>query len=256
MLGSLGPWQAIVDAGAVIVDEQIRGGGERGYDWWTAGRMLNRPYAFTDVVAQALVREGIAAPERIGLYGLSNGALTVAGAVMPEPELFRAAVAAVRHFDMLATNLYTSGARTRHRGVRRRAHPSGRAGTDEVALTTAFGTDASIRRCCSTPASRTALSRLAQPEDGRPDGGRVDIGASGTAARLTVEQRRADGCRRRGSDDGIDRVPDVRARLGVRRVDRARRRCAYGRADIYLTESGGASTSVVSSRGIRSSGDR
>ena len=97
----------LLDQGAVYAVGHIRGGGEGGRRWWLAARTLGKPVSFSDfaAVGRALVERGYAAPDRLGIRGLSAGGLLTATCYWQEPRLWRAVVAEVPFVDVVSTML-------------------------------------------------------------------------------------------------------------------------------------------------------
>jgi prolyl oligopeptidase len=102
---------AFWEHGGVIVDANLRGGGEYGEDWHRAGMLGNKQRVFDDfaAVAEFLITEKWTSPARLAILGGSNGGLLVAASVLQRPELFGAAVAAVPVADMLRYHRFTAG---------------------------------------------------------------------------------------------------------------------------------------------------
>src|SRR5262249_39579214 len=73
----------LLDRGVSFAIAHVRGGGELGKRWHDAGRMLAKRNTFTDfiIVAEALVREGYTATDRLVIEGGSAGGLLI-GAVL------------------------------------------------------------------------------------------------------------------------------------------------------------------------------
>ncbi|MCC7267257.1 MAG: S9 family peptidase, partial [Caulobacteraceae bacterium] len=92
-----------LERGGVYVVANIRGGGEFGPRWHTAGLKENRQKVFDDyfAVAQDLITRKITSPRRLGAMGGSNGGLLMGVALTQKPELFNAIVIQVPLFDML-----------------------------------------------------------------------------------------------------------------------------------------------------------
>jgi prolyl oligopeptidase len=92
-----------VRRGAVWVTAILRGGGEYGEDWHKAGMLEKKQNVYDDfyACAETLVKEKIAAPDRIGIIGGSNGGLLTSVAVTQRPGMFRAALSLVPLTDML-----------------------------------------------------------------------------------------------------------------------------------------------------------
>ena len=81
----------------------LRGGYEHGEAWHHAGRRGNKQNVFDDFHAAGdwLVEQGLAANDRLGLVGGSNGGLLVGAALTQRPDLARAVWCAVPLLDMV-----------------------------------------------------------------------------------------------------------------------------------------------------------
>jgi oligopeptidase B len=96
---------SLVDRGLVFAIAHVRGGTDKGYQWYLDGKTDKKASTFTDFIAaaEALIQEGYTAPGRIVSFGGSAGGLLVAAALNRAPELFGGAVAAVPFVDVLNT---------------------------------------------------------------------------------------------------------------------------------------------------------
>jgi prolyl oligopeptidase len=105
---SILPW---LDAGGVYAVANLRGGGEYGKAWHEAGRMARKQNVFDDfhAAAEYLVREKYTQPQKLAIYGGSNGGLLVGAAMTQRPELYGAVVCAVPLLDMVRYHLFGSG---------------------------------------------------------------------------------------------------------------------------------------------------
>lgn len=97
--------------GGVYVLAHIRGGGEFGPSWYEAAKGTRRQAAFDDFIAVAedLARRRITRPQRLGVYGASNGGALVSAVMVQRPELFGAVVARVPLTDMLEFTRFSAG---------------------------------------------------------------------------------------------------------------------------------------------------
>jgi prolyl oligopeptidase len=113
---SLGPsfhpsWLAWLEAGGIIAQASLRGGGEYGEAWYRAGTLERKQNVFDDFIACAewLIEEGLTEPARLAIQGASNGGLLVGAAMTQRPELFGAALPAVGVLDVLRFHKFTIG---------------------------------------------------------------------------------------------------------------------------------------------------
>jgi len=105
---SIYPW---LEAGGVYAVPNLRGGGEYGKDWHEAGRLHRKQNVFDDfhAAAEFLIREGYTRPEKLAIWGGSNGGLLVGVAMTQRPELYGAVVCSVPLLDMVRYHLFGSG---------------------------------------------------------------------------------------------------------------------------------------------------
>ncbi len=96
---------SLVDRGFVYAIAHIRGGTEKGYQWYFDGKMANKINTFRDFTAsaEALVAAGYTRAGRIVAHGGSAGGLLMGAVANMRPDLFRAIVADVPFVDVLTT---------------------------------------------------------------------------------------------------------------------------------------------------------
>ena len=96
---------SLVDRGFVYAIAHVRGGTERGYAWYTNGKLAGKTNTFHDFIAagQALAEHGFTRRGRIAMHGGSAGGLLVGACANMAPDLFHAVIAEVPFVDVLNT---------------------------------------------------------------------------------------------------------------------------------------------------------
>lgn len=92
-----------VKNGGIYVSTNLRGGGERGQEWYDGGRLHNKQNVFDDFAAcgEHLVQKGYTQPKRLAISGGSNGGLLTLATALQRPDLFGAVISKVPVADML-----------------------------------------------------------------------------------------------------------------------------------------------------------
>ncbi|MSP66646.1 MAG: S9 family peptidase [Alphaproteobacteria bacterium] len=96
---------SLVDRGFVYAIAHVRGGKERGYGWYRAGRLAAKENTFRDFIAaaEALIAAGYTRVGRIAAHGGSAGGMLMGAVANLRPDLFGAIVAEVPFVDVLNT---------------------------------------------------------------------------------------------------------------------------------------------------------
>lgn len=95
----------LVDRGLVYCIAHIRGGQERGRQWYLDGKLMKKQNTFSDFAraAEALVEQRFAGPGRIVIEGRSAGGLLVGAVMNQRPELFAGVIGGVAFVDVINT---------------------------------------------------------------------------------------------------------------------------------------------------------
>jgi oligopeptidase B len=101
---------SLVDRGFVYAIAHIRGGADKGWHWYTDGKLDKKPNSFADFIAVArhLIAKGYTGEGRIVAQGASAGGMVMGAAVNIAPELFTGVIADVPFVDVLNTMLDAS----------------------------------------------------------------------------------------------------------------------------------------------------
>lgn len=98
---------SLVDRGFVFAIAHIRGGKDKGYRWYTDGKLKNKVNTFTDFIAagEYLAKEGYTSRGRIVANGGSAGGMLMGVVANMAPNLFLGIIADVPFVDVLNTML-------------------------------------------------------------------------------------------------------------------------------------------------------
>jgi prolyl oligopeptidase len=97
--------------GGIVAKANLRGGGEFGEEWHRAGMLEKKQNVFDDFesAAEYLIQNKYTNPDKLAIYGNSNGGLLVGAALTQRPDLFRAVVCGYPLLDMLRYQKFLDG---------------------------------------------------------------------------------------------------------------------------------------------------
>lgn len=101
-----------MEQGGVYAVPNLRGGGEYGKEWHTAGIKTKKQNVFDDFIAAAefLIENNYTSSDYLAIRGGSNGGLLVGATMTQRPDLMKVALPAVGVLDMLRYHTFTAGA--------------------------------------------------------------------------------------------------------------------------------------------------
>jgi oligopeptidase B len=98
---------SLVDRGFVFAIAHIRGGTDKGWNWYESGKLANKPNTFSDFIAAGhkLIEDGWTKKGRIVAQGGSAGGMLMGAVANLAPDLFAGIIADVPFVDVINTML-------------------------------------------------------------------------------------------------------------------------------------------------------
>ena len=98
---------SLLDRGFIFAIAHVRGGREKGEQWYKDGKLLNKKNTFKDFIAcsEHLIKHKYTSKEKLIIEGASAGGLLVGAILNMRPELFKAAILDVPFLDVINTML-------------------------------------------------------------------------------------------------------------------------------------------------------
>ena len=80
--------------GGIYAVAHVRGGGEKGYNWYKGGFKENKSNSWKDLIScsEYLIKNNYTSSKKLALFGGSAGGITLGMAITERPDLFKAAV--------------------------------------------------------------------------------------------------------------------------------------------------------------------
>lgn len=101
----------LLNRGVVLAYAHIRGGGEKGNDWYLAGKKTTKPNTWKDFNACAdwLIKNRYTSPEKFGISGASAGGILIGRAITERPDLYKVAIPKVGCLNTLRMEFSPNG---------------------------------------------------------------------------------------------------------------------------------------------------
>ncbi|WP_025664084.1 prolyl oligopeptidase family serine peptidase [Aquimarina megaterium] len=97
--------------GGILVYAHVRGGSEKGNDWYEGGFKTTKSNTWKDVIActEYLIEKGYTSPNKIAILGSSAGGIMMGRAITERPDLFKVAIGDVPSMNMIRSEIATNG---------------------------------------------------------------------------------------------------------------------------------------------------
>lgn len=102
---------SLATKGVIIAVPHVRGGGEKGEDWYKAGYKTTKPNTWKDFIscAEYLIKNGYTQASKLGGTGTSAGGVLITRAITERPDLFAAAICNVGCANALRLEFSSNG---------------------------------------------------------------------------------------------------------------------------------------------------
>ena len=102
---------SLLNRGVVLAYAHVRGGGEKGNDWYLAGKKSTKPNTWKDfnACAEYLIKNKYTSPEKFGISGASAGGILIGRAITERPDLYQVAIPKVGCLNSLRTEFSANG---------------------------------------------------------------------------------------------------------------------------------------------------
>jgi prolyl oligopeptidase len=95
----------------VLAFAHVRGGGQKGNDWYLGGKKTTKPNTWKDfnACAQWLINNKYTSPQKLGITSGSAGGILIGRAITERPDLYKVAIAKVADLNALRVEFTPSG---------------------------------------------------------------------------------------------------------------------------------------------------
>ncbi|MDO5655812.1 MAG: prolyl oligopeptidase family serine peptidase [Flavobacteriaceae bacterium] len=101
----------LLNRGVVLAFPHVRGGGEKGHEWYLAGKKTNKPNTWKDfnAAAEYLIKNKYTSPEKFAISGASAGGILIGRAITERPDLYKVAIPKVGAMNTLRMEFSPNG---------------------------------------------------------------------------------------------------------------------------------------------------
>ena len=101
----------LLNRGVVVAYAHIRGGGEKGQDWYLAGKKTTKPNTWKDfnACAEYLIKNKYTSSDKFGISGASAGGILIGRAITERPDLYKVAIPKVGCLNSLRMEFSPNG---------------------------------------------------------------------------------------------------------------------------------------------------
>ena len=101
----------LLNRGVILAYAHIRGGGEKGNEWYLAGKKTTKPNTWKDfnACAEWLIKNKYTSPEKFGITGGSAGGILIGRAITERPDLYKVAIPKVGCLNALRMEFSPNG---------------------------------------------------------------------------------------------------------------------------------------------------
>lgn len=100
-----------VRAGGVLAMAHVRGGGEKGNDWYEGGLKTTKPNTWKDAISctEYLIEKGYTSKDKTAIFGSSAGGIMMGRAITERPDLYKVAIGDVPSMNMIRSETTSNG---------------------------------------------------------------------------------------------------------------------------------------------------
>lgn len=101
----------LLNRGVVLAFAHVRGGGEKGNEWYLAGKKSTKPNTWKDfnACAEWMIENKYTSPEKFGISGGSAGGILIGRAITERPDLYKVAIPKVGALNTLREEFTPGG---------------------------------------------------------------------------------------------------------------------------------------------------